>query len=98
MMMRSWYDGWHEDEGDGSRNYYAEDGDHEEWYYEPDEVYYDESGECCYDEDGWHEDGATQGLNKDSKMKPPPTPMQLQLNSPCRNTMPARAKASRTNG
>ena len=30
----------------------ADDGDYEEWYYEPDEVYYDESGEWCYDEDG----------------------------------------------
>jgi hypothetical protein len=56
-----WYDGWHEDEADWSWNYYADDGDYEEWYYEPDEVYYDESGEWYYDDDWWHEDGVQQG-------------------------------------
>ena len=37
-------------------------------------------------------------LNKDNKMMPPPTQMQLQRNSPQRSTMAARAKASRTMG
>lgn len=40
-----WYDGWHDDGDEWDWSYYAEDGNDCEWYYEPEEIYYGDSGE-----------------------------------------------------
>ena len=95
-MQSYWYDGWYDDGDDWDWNYYAEDGNEGEWYYEPDEIYYEDSGDWYYDKNG----GQMMDINKESnnlhnKKRPLPILSQLRLNSPRRSTTVAKEKESR---
>ena len=66
-MQSYWYDGWYDHGEDWDWSYYADDGNEGDWYYEPEEIYYDESGEWCYDDEWWPDDGAQHGVQQPSQ-------------------------------
>ena len=68
-MQSYWYDGWYDDGDDWDWNYYAEDGNEGEWYYEPDEIYYEDSGDWYYDEEWWPDDGHQQGVQQPAQQE-----------------------------